>query len=103
MRKLLLAMIGFYQRAISPFTPASCRFHPSCSEYARQAVGRFGAVRGSGLAVRRIFRCHPFGSRGYDPVPALPGGPDEQTRDRRGVVALAAKRAENESRAERTQ
>jgi len=68
---LLLRIVSFYQKAISPLTPATCRFQPTCSEYAREAVERFGAVRGSGLAAKRILRCHPFGSHGFDPVPEL--------------------------------
>jgi hypothetical protein len=69
MRPLILALIRVYQAAISPWLPPTCRFTPSCSEYARIAVERFGAGRGSWLAVRRLLRCHPFGSHGHDPVP----------------------------------
>lgn len=61
--------IVFYQRCISPFTPPSCRFTPTCSEYARQAIVRHGPLKGLWLAVRRILRCHPWGGSGYDPVP----------------------------------
>jgi uncharacterized protein len=64
-----LAMIRFYQRWISPYIPPSCRFFPSCSEYAAQAVTRYGVFRGGWLAVRRLLRCHPFHPGGYDPVP----------------------------------
>ena len=67
--KVLLGLISFYQRGISPLTPATCRFEPSCSEYARQAIEGHGPLKGSGYAVRRLLRCHPFGSHGYDPVP----------------------------------
>lgn len=69
MRRLIIALIRAYQVAISPWLPASCRFEPSCSEYARIAVERFGAGRGSWLALRRLMRCHPFGGHGPDPVP----------------------------------
>lgn len=69
MRSALLALIGLYQRLTSSWTAGVCRFEPSCSEYARQAVARHGAWRGSWLALRRIGWCHPFGRRGYDPVP----------------------------------
>jgi putative membrane protein insertion efficiency factor len=65
----LLAGIRFYQRAISPLLPPACRFEPSCSEYARIAVERFGPARGSWLALRRLGRCQPFGGSGWDPVP----------------------------------
>ncbi|HEX9247315.1 MAG TPA: membrane protein insertion efficiency factor YidD [bacterium] len=64
-----LVLIRFYQRWISPYTPPSCRFSPSCSEYAAQAVERYGLVRGGWLAMRRVFRCHPFHAGGHDPVP----------------------------------
>jgi len=64
-----LVLIRFYQRWISPYTPPSCRFDPSCSEYAAQAVGRYGLARGGWLALRRLFRCHPFHPGGHDPVP----------------------------------
>jgi putative membrane protein insertion efficiency factor len=64
-----VAMIRLYQRWISPLTLPACRFFPSCSEYAAQAVTRYGLFRGSWLALRRLLRCHPFHSGGYDPVP----------------------------------
>ncbi|HTD47192.1 MAG TPA: membrane protein insertion efficiency factor YidD [bacterium] len=64
-----LVLIRFYQRWISPYTPPACRFFPSCSEYAAQAVERHGLVRGGWLALRRLFRCHPFHPGGHDPVP----------------------------------
>jgi uncharacterized protein len=69
MARLLLMVIGFYRKAISPFTPPSCRFVPTCSVYAEEAVRRYGAGRGGWLALRRLLRCHPFGGSGYDPVP----------------------------------
>ncbi len=68
--RFLLAGIRFYQRALSPlWGDGTCRFHPTCSAFAAQAIERFGALKGSWLAVRRIGRCHPFGGSGYDPVP----------------------------------
>ena len=66
---LLLLPIYFYQRAISPWTPPSCRFTPTCSEYAVQALRKHGPLKGLYLAVRRLSRCPPWGSSGYDPVP----------------------------------
>ena len=69
MSGLLLALIGGYRRWISPLLGPRCRFAPSCSAYAAQAIARHGAARGSWLAVRRIARCHPFHPGGHDPVP----------------------------------
>lgn len=66
---LLVASIRFYQVAISPLSPPSCRFTPSCSEYARQAIIKHGPFKGLYLAVWRILRCNPWGGSGYDPVP----------------------------------
>ena len=66
---LLLLPIYFYQRAISPLTPPSCRFTPTCSEYSVQALRKHGPLKGLYLAVRRLLRCHPWGGSGYDPVP----------------------------------
>ena len=72
MKSFLLALIRFYRRHISPHTPPSCRFIPTCSEYAMTAIERYGAIKGGALALRRLSRCHPF-HRGehdfYDPVP----------------------------------
>ncbi len=68
---LLIAPIRFYQYAISPLTPASCRHVPSCSEYSVQAIRRHGVLRGSRLAANRIARCHPWGTSGFDPVPLI--------------------------------
>ena len=66
---LLLLPIHFYRDCISPLTPPSCRYTPTCSEYAVQALRKHGPLRGSWLAVKRIMRCHPWGGSGYDPVP----------------------------------
>jgi putative membrane protein insertion efficiency factor len=66
---LLLLPIRFYQYAISPLTPPSCRFTPTCSEYAKQAITKHGPAKGLLLAVKRLLRCHPWGGSGYDPVP----------------------------------
>jgi len=67
--RALILLIKFYQVAISPLKPASCRFYPTCSQYALEAIGKYGALKGGWLAVRRIGRCHPFNPGGYDPVP----------------------------------
>ena len=69
MRWLLLKIIGFYRKYISPVTPPSCRFHPTCSEYGMTAITRFGAFKGSYLTIVRIIKCNPFHSGGFDPVP----------------------------------
>lgn len=68
--RALLALIGFYRTAISPALPPSCRYTPSCSAYAVEAIELHGAGRGSWLALRRLLRCHPFHAGGHDPVPA---------------------------------
>ena len=69
MKKVLLGMIAFYQKWISPVKKPCCRFYPTCSNYAYQAISKYGAVKGSHLAVKRILKCHPFHPGGYDPVP----------------------------------
>jgi uncharacterized protein len=66
---LLLGFIWIYQRLISPLTPASCRFTPTCSQYAAEAVTKHGPFKGGWLALKRLARCHPWGDHGYDPVP----------------------------------
>lgn len=66
---LLRGMIVFYRRSISPMFPPSCRYVPTCSEYALEAIGKYGPIKGVWLAVKRICRCHPWGGSGYDPVP----------------------------------
>lgn len=68
-KKLLILPIRFYQGAISPMFPAACRYQPTCSQYAIEAIQKYGAVKGSWLAAKRIARCHPWGGSGYDPVP----------------------------------
>ena len=70
MKKVFLALIRFYQAAISPWLPARCRFRPTCSAYAYEAVAKYGAVKGGWLALKRIGRCHPFYKGDFfDPVP----------------------------------
>ncbi len=67
----MIRAIRFYQRALSPLTGPSCRFTPTCSEFAVGAIDRYGALSGGWLAFKRILRCHPFGGQGYDPVPEV--------------------------------
>lgn len=67
--KLLLLLIKFYQYGISPLKPPTCRYVPTCSQYALEAVRKYGPFKGSWLALKRLLRCHPWGGSGYDPVP----------------------------------
>lgn len=67
--KLLLSLIRLYQLMISPMFAPSCRFHPTCSHYAIEAIRQHGALKGSFLAIKRVLRCHPGNAGGYDPVP----------------------------------
>ena len=69
MKKVLIMIISFYQKYISPLKPATCRFYPTCSDYSIQAIKQFGCWQGSFLAIKRILRCHPYNTGGYDPVP----------------------------------
>ncbi|HXJ95796.1 MAG TPA: membrane protein insertion efficiency factor YidD [Terriglobia bacterium] len=70
MKTAVLALLGFYKSALSPAIPSSCRFYPTCSAYAYEAVSQWGVRRGMWLALRRVARCRPFGGFGYDPVPS---------------------------------
>lgn len=69
MKRILLSIIWFYKRAVSPYMRPACRFTPTCSEYAVEAIQKHGAFKGLGLSIWRIIRCNPFGKGGYDPVP----------------------------------
>lgn len=69
MKKVLLLVIGFYIKVISPLLPPCCRFYPSCSRYSYDAVNKFGIKKGIILSFKRIVRCHPFHAGGYDPLP----------------------------------
>jgi putative membrane protein insertion efficiency factor len=71
-KKLVIALIRFYQIFISPLKPPTCRFYPTCSQYGLEAVKRFGAIRGGWLTIKRILKCHPFHPGGFDPVPEKP-------------------------------
>jgi putative membrane protein insertion efficiency factor len=66
---IVLSPVYFYKYCISPLTPATCRYVPTCSEYTVQAIKKYGPLKGSWLAIKRISRCHPWGGHGFDPVP----------------------------------
>jgi putative membrane protein insertion efficiency factor len=68
MKKLLILMIKFYRKYISPLKKPSCRFYPTCSEYALESISKYGALKGGFLGIKRILKCHPFNKGGYDPV-----------------------------------
>nr|WP_231856615.1 membrane protein insertion efficiency factor YidD [Pseudodesulfovibrio piezophilus] len=88
MRRPVLALIWFYQKLISPLLPRACRFVPSCSEYAKEAVILHGAFKGTLLASWRLLRCQPFCNGGYDPVPAV--WPDPQLKAR--IISWTSRR-----------
>lgn len=69
LKKIIIALIRFYQLALSPLKQPTCRFSPTCSQYSIKAIERFGVIKGTYLSVRRILKCHPFHEGGYDPVP----------------------------------
>lgn len=69
LKRLLLGVLRIYKKIVSPILPPACRFHPTCSVYAMEAIERYGARKGSRLAAKRLLRCHPFNPGGYDPVP----------------------------------
>lgn len=81
MRRLILLLIKAYQLVLSPLLPPQCRFTPSCSEYAQQAVEFHGAARGLYLSARRVLKCHPFHAGGYDPVPDVEASANRCTHD----------------------
>ena len=68
-KRVVLGLIRFYQKFISPMFPPSCRFTPTCSHYTYEAISKYGVVKGGWLGIKRISRCHPFNPGGYDPVP----------------------------------
>lgn len=68
MKTLLIGLVKFYRKHISPLKKPTCRFYPTCSQYALQALEKYGALKGSYLAIKRILRCHPFNKGGYDPL-----------------------------------
>ncbi len=79
----LIALVRAYQLLLSPYLPASCRYHPGCSSYTAEAISVHGPVRGLWLAVKRIARCHPWGGMGFDPVPPRRGAKAGETAARR--------------------
>jgi uncharacterized protein len=85
--RVLLSAIRVYQLLLSPLFAGSCRYEPSCSRYMAEAIGRHGAVRGGWLGIRRLARCHPLGSSGFDPVPDVPG-----EKNTPGVILLKTTR-----------
>jgi len=68
-KEIMLGLISFYREAISPLTPKSCRYLPTCSEYGYEAIQKYGIIKGGWLTIKRIARCHPFSKGGFDPVP----------------------------------
>lgn len=68
MKKILIVLINFYQKIISPYLPSSCRFYPTCSEYAKQSINKYGVIKGMIKSIKRLLKCHPFNKGGYDPV-----------------------------------
>lgn len=77
MKRILILLVDGYRRYISPAVPPLCRFEPTCSAYAREALQTHGAFRGTALTVWRLLRCNPFGGKGYDPVPDARNGPTQ--------------------------
>ncbi len=88
MKRVVLTLIRAYQLVVSPILPPACRFHPTCSEYAREAVVKWGFWRGLALAVKRIARCHPLGGHGFDPVPDRAIMGDRRTVGISGITPL---------------
>lgn len=68
MKKILIILINFYQKAISPWLGPSCKYNPTCSEYTKQAIEKYGAIKGTIIGIKRILRCNPFSKGGYDPL-----------------------------------
>ena len=69
MKRFPLVAIWLYQRTLSPFLPSACRYSPTCSHYSHEAVEKYGIIKGAWMGLSRLARCHPFGGKGYDPVP----------------------------------
>ncbi|GLO66336.1 MULTISPECIES: membrane protein insertion efficiency factor YidD [Oceanobacillus] len=86
MKFIFIGLIKFYRSAISPFTPSSCRFYPTCSEYGLEAIKRFGAFKGGILTIKRISKCHPFHPGGVDVVPDKKEKNNNENELEKGVV-----------------
>ncbi len=69
LKRYMIALIHFYQQSISPFFPKRCKYQPTCSQYAVEAIEKYGSIKGGLLAIWRLLRCNPFSKGGYDPVP----------------------------------
>lgn len=80
--KILIGVVRFYRMAISPWTPAACRYTPTCSAYAIEAIEKHGSMKGGWMALKRIGRCHPWGGSGFDPVPSAADLEQRGLRDR---------------------
>lgn len=78
MKLLLIGLIRFYQKFLSPLCPGVCRYRPTCSQYFIEAIQIHGVLKGSYLGIRRLLRCHPWGGSGYDPVPPKKNAPDKK-------------------------
>ena len=85
MRRLAIGLISLYQRVLSPYWPAACRYTPTCSHYAQEAIERHGLPTGGWMALKRLSRCQPWGAGGHDPVPPASGGPSRPEPERTGV------------------
>ncbi|MFS0751706.1 membrane protein insertion efficiency factor YidD [Oceanobacillus sp. 1P07AA] len=86
MKFIFIGLIKFYRSAISPFTPSSCRFYPTCSEYGLEAIKRFGAFKGGILTIKRISKCHPFHPGGVDVVPDKKENNNNENGLEKGVI-----------------
>lgn len=87
LKRLLIIPIKFYQHAISPFLGPSCRYTPTCSQYAIEAIEEWGPFKGSFLTIKRLSRCHPWGGHGYDPVPENPKKHKTPLKKKKGETA----------------
>lgn len=101
LRKVLMLFIRGYQRFVSPFTPPRCRFQPTCSHYAMDALDQYGALKGTWLAVKRVLKCHPLHPGGWDPVPDPLTGKKVPLEDEPEVTQSASLDVTDESHSEK--
>ena len=87
MGRFAIRLIAAYQRVLSPYMPGACRYEPTCSHYAQDAIGRLGLLRGGWLATKRLARCQPWGGGGYDPVPPSTRATSTHEHERTGVAS----------------